>query len=101
MCGICITISLSLASLTLVLAVRSAPRSNKRPQMAVWPFLAAKCSAVWSVYHNRETETERDRSGQGHTAQEKRRQETGAARGTHRGTETGQGIVDQDKVRVA
>ena len=73
MCGICISISLSLASLTPFLAVRSAPRSNKRPHVAVWPLYAAIWSAVRLSYHNRETETERDRSGQGHTAQEKRR----------------------------
>ena len=52
-----------------------------------------------SFYHNRETE--RYRSGQGHIAQEKRREETGAARGTHKGTGAGQGTVGQDKVRVA
>ncbi len=81
MCGIYISISLSLTLFTMSFAVRSAPLSNRRPHIVAWPFIAARWSAVLPYYHNRETETERDRSGQGHTAQEKRRQETGAARG--------------------
>ena len=96
MCGICISISLSLALLTSVSAVRSAPRSNSRPQVVVWPSHAAEWSAVNSPYHNRETKI-----GQGRDTQHRRREDTGAARGAHRGTGAGQGTVGQDKVRVA
>ena len=45
----------------------SAPFSKSREQMSLWPLQAASCNAVQSAYNNRETETERDRSGQGHT----------------------------------
>jgi hypothetical protein len=61
---ICMYVCIS-ASLTLVVAVRSAPFSNSREQVAVWPYQAAQCKAVRPSYNNRETE--RDRSGQGHT----------------------------------
>ena len=61
MCGI----YLYPASLTLFLAAMSAPCCRRSAQVSVRPLPAARCRAVDSYYNNRETETERDRSGQG------------------------------------
>ena len=72
MCGV--SISLSLALLTLSLAVRSTPRSNSRPHVVLWPSLAAQWSAVRPFYHNRQTETERE-IGQCRDTQNRRREE--------------------------
>ena len=66
MCGI----YLYPASLTLFLAVMSAPILRRSATLSVWPLPAAKYNAVFPSYNNRETETERDRSGQGHTGDE-------------------------------
>jgi hypothetical protein len=66
MCGI----YLYPASLTLSLAVMSAPILRRSATVSVWPKKAAACNAVNPNYNNRETETERDRSGQGHTGEE-------------------------------
>ncbi len=38
--------------------------------MSLRPLKAALCNAVWPNYNNRETETERDRSGQGPTEED-------------------------------
>jgi hypothetical protein len=48
----------------------SAPFSKSREQMPVWPLQAASCNAVQSAYNNRKTETEINRSGQGHTEED-------------------------------
>ena len=66
MCGI----YLYPASLTLSFAVMSAPILRRSAAILVWPPRAALCNAVDPYYNNRETETERDRSGQGHTGEE-------------------------------
>ena len=66
MCGI----YLYPASLTLVFAVISAPISSRSLVVSVWPLMAALCNAVHPYYNKRETETERNRSGQGHTGEE-------------------------------
>jgi len=66
MCGI----YLYPASLTPSFAVMSAPILRRSATVSVWPLRAAKCNAVFPNYNNRETETERDRSGQGHTGEE-------------------------------
>jgi hypothetical protein len=58
------------ASLTLSFAVMSAPILRRSATVSVWPSAAALCTAVHPFYNNRETETERDRSGQGHTGEE-------------------------------
>jgi hypothetical protein len=66
MCSICLYYP---ASLTLVLAVMSAPCCRRSEQVAVWPLKAAQWRAVHPPYNNRETERqrERDRSDQRHT----------------------------------
>jgi hypothetical protein len=71
MCSICLYYP---ASLTLFLAVMSAPCWRRSEQIAVWPLLAAVWRAVHSNYNNRETERqrERDRSDQRHTGEKQR-----------------------------
>ncbi len=54
----------------MFLAAMSAPFSKSREQMSLWPLQAASCNAVSPFYNNRETDTERDRSGQGHTEED-------------------------------
>ena len=63
-------ISTIYASLTLFVAAMSAPFSKSREQMPLWPLRAASCNAVSPYYNNRETETERDRSGQVNTKED-------------------------------
>ncbi len=63
-------VSTILASLTVVLAAMSAPFSKSREQISLWPLRAALCNAVLPSYNNRETETERDKAGQGHTEED-------------------------------
>ncbi len=63
-------ISTILASLTLFFAAMSAPFSKSREQVSLWPLAAAMCNAVTPTYNNRETETERDRLGQGHAEED-------------------------------
>ena len=41
-------------SLTLFVAVMSAPLSRRKEQVAVWPILAAMCNAVQPSYNNRQ-----------------------------------------------
>ena len=72
MCGI------YLLSLTPSVAAMSAPFSKSREQILLRPLPAARCNAVTPFYNNREAETERDRSGQGHT--EKDGHDAGAGR---------------------
>ena len=62
------------ASLTLSLAVMSAPCCRRSEQIAVWPLMAALWRAVYPSYNNRETERqrERDRSDQRHTGEKHR-----------------------------
>ena len=66
MCGI----YLYPASLTSFLAVMSAPILRRSATVSVWPLAAAQINAVNPFYNNRETEIEKDRSGQGHTGEE-------------------------------
>ncbi len=75
------------ASLTPLLAVRSAPFSRRRAQMAVWPPWTALCNAFLPFYNNRqiEKETETDKLGQGLT--------TGGY-ACYRGKQAGQGMWD-------
>ena len=49
------------ASLTLFLAVMSAPCCRRSEQVAVSPLPAAQWRAVHSAYNNRETERQRDK----------------------------------------
>ena len=63
-------VSTILASLTSFVAAMSAPFSKSREQMSLRPIAAALCNAVSPAYNNRETETERDRSCQGHTEED-------------------------------
>ena len=65
------------ASLTSSIAAMSAPFSRSREQMSLRPLSAAMCNAVLPSYNNRETETETDRSGQGHTEKDGHGAETG------------------------
>ena len=64
----------------------SAPFSNKRVTIAVWPYQAAKIRAVQPSYNNRETEIE-IRSG---------RDRRGARQDTHRGGRGG-GTLYRDR----
>jgi hypothetical protein len=71
MCSTCLYYP---TSLTLVLAVMSAPCCRRSEQAAVSPFRAAIWRAVDPSYNNRETERqrERDRSDQRHTGEKHR-----------------------------
>jgi hypothetical protein len=83
------------ASLTLSLAVMSAPCCRRSEQTAVWPYQAALWRAVQSNYNNRETERqrERDRSDQRHTGEKHRHTDRGGQQGR-----VGQGRVEKGRL---
>ncbi len=84
------------ASLTLFLAVMSAPFCRRSEQIAVWPLKAAQWRAVHPNYNNRETEgqRERDRSDQRHTGEKHNRH---TERGGQQGR-SGQGRVENGRL---
>jgi hypothetical protein len=71
------------ASLTMSLAVMSAPCRRRSEQAAVWPQRAVQWRAVLPPYNNRETERqrERDRSDQRHTGEKHRHTDRGGQQG--------------------
>ena len=96
MCSICLYYP---ASLTLSLAVMSAPCWRRSEQRAVWPFQAAQWRAVHPIYNNRETERqrERDRSDQIRDTQERNTTDTQIEEDSR----VGQGREGYDRVECA
>jgi hypothetical protein len=83
------------ASLTMSLAVVSAPCCRRSEQVSVLPLMAASWRAVLPNYNNRETERqrERDRSDQRHTGEKHRHTDRGGQQ-----DRSGQGR--EEKVRL-